>query len=201
MDAPVAYERGVVSLPSAGGGCQLADYLEWSDRRLLVGFEEHLLLEESVIGREAPGPGRTHAAVGRRPWPLWLKFIGYFPRTFWCRLPRWFTRGFAAVLTASREHGWFGHGVRWYRHVQRYSRRRCSTKLRGRLCKMQGTLRSKLQIRLVTQMKDQIVCVPFLQFQNETVEVNAGCGSGNMDMSKEIMETVPCSPQDSVHRT
>ena len=57
--APAVSERGLVSLPSVGGGSQLADYLEESDRRLPVSFKEHLLLEENVLA-EKRGRGRRH---------------------------------------------------------------------------------------------------------------------------------------------
>ena len=58
--APAVSERGLVSsffpcfLPASGGG-QLADYLEESDRRLLVGFEDQLLIGRQRFGGAACG--------------------------------------------------------------------------------------------------------------------------------------------------
>ena len=62
--APVAHERGLVSLPLAGGACQVADHRGESNLRFLLGCEEHLLLEDSILEEKRAAEGRH---TGRRP--------------------------------------------------------------------------------------------------------------------------------------
>ena len=55
--APAAHERGLVSLPLAGGACQVADHRGESDLRFLLGCEEHLLLEDSILEEKRAAEG------------------------------------------------------------------------------------------------------------------------------------------------